>query len=114
MSREGCVKVMAPPCVSYVQAQQPAASNADPPKATFPAYTQAPSSSSSCTSSSSSSSGSASSTAAIPNPPAVSAKPAAISSSSATSKLMHPDEDISLVSARRRLSRFIRFLFDSK
>lgn len=94
-----------------IQAQQPVPANADPPKATFPAYTQPPSSSST---SASSSSGPASSTVAKPNPPAVSAKPATVSSSSATSKLMHPDEDISLVSARRRLSRFIPFLFDSK
>lgn len=94
-----------------LQAQQPVPANADPSKATFPAYTQPPSSSSSSTTSSSVP---ASSTVAILNSPAVSAKPAAISSSSATSKLMHPDEDISLVSARRRLSRFIPFLFDSK
>ncbi|XP_060725042.1 BUB3-interacting and GLEBS motif-containing protein ZNF207b [Tachysurus vachellii] len=90
------------------QAQQPVPANADPPKATFPAYTQPPSSSSSSTTSSSSSSVPASSTVAILNSPAVSAKPAAISSSSATSKLMHPDEDISLEERRAQLPRYQR------
>ncbi|KAK3574666.1 hypothetical protein QTP86_011579 [Hemibagrus guttatus] len=93
---------------SAAQAQQPVPANADPPKATFPAYTQPPSSSSTSTSSSSSSSGPASSTVAKPNTPAVSAKPAAISSSSATSKLMHPDEDISLEERRAQLPRYQR------
>ncbi|XP_060774562.1 BUB3-interacting and GLEBS motif-containing protein ZNF207b [Neoarius graeffei] len=92
---------------SVAQAPQPVPTNADPPKATFPAYTQPPSSSSSSTSSSS---GSASSTAAKPNPPAVSSKPAAVSSSSATSKLMHPDEDISLEERRAQLPRYQRLI----
>ncbi|KAF4080307.1 hypothetical protein AMELA_G00168900 [Ameiurus melas] len=92
---------------SAAQAQQPVPTNADPPKATFPAYTQPPSSSSSSTSSSSVS---ASSTAAKPNPPAASVKPAALSSSSATSKLMHPDEDISLEERRAQLPRYQRLI----
>ncbi|KAI5613774.1 BUB3-interacting and GLEBS motif-containing protein ZNF207, partial [Silurus asotus] len=94
---------------SAAQAQQPVLTSADTPKATFPAYTQ-PAMSSSSTSSTSSSSGPASSTAAKPNPPAVSAKPALVSSSSATSKLMHPDEDISLEERRAQLPRYQRLI----
>ncbi|KAM9482839.1 BUB3-interacting and GLEBS motif-containing protein ZNF207b isoform 2-T2 [Clarias gariepinus] len=92
---------------SAAQAQQPVPNNADPPKATFPAYTQPPAPSSSPASSSS---GPASSTAAKAAPPAVSAKPAAVSSSSATSKLMHPDEDISLEERRAQLPRYQRLI----
>lgn len=56
------------------------------PKATFPAYTQ-----------SSSSPANSSSTVAKPGIP-VTSKPATLTTTSATSKLIHPDEDISLVS----------------
>lgn len=70
------------------------AASSDPPKATFPAYTQPSVSSSSSTSSSSNPS---SSTVAKP-PATVTSKPATLTTTSATSKLIHPDEDISLVS----------------
>lgn len=69
------------------------AASSDPPKATFPAYTQPSVSSSSSTSSSNPSS----STVAKP-PATVATKPATLTTTSATSKLIHPDEDISLVS----------------
>lgn len=66
--------------------------SSDPPKATFPAYTQP-----SVSSSTSSSSNPSSSTVAKP-PATVTSKPATLTTTSATSKLIHPDEDISLVS----------------
>ncbi|XP_062304382.1 BUB3-interacting and GLEBS motif-containing protein ZNF207b [Osmerus eperlanus] len=100
---------------SAVQAQQTApgaagtnphsAAASDPPKATFPAYTQ-PSASSSSTSSSSNPS---SSTVAKP-PATVSSKPATLTTTSATSKLIHPDEDISLEERRAQLPRYQRNL----
>lgn len=69
------------------------AASSDPPKATFPAYTQSSVSSSSSTSASNSSS------SPVAKPPAtVTNKPATLTTTSATSKLIHPDEDISLVS----------------
>ncbi|XP_061839710.1 BUB3-interacting and GLEBS motif-containing protein ZNF207b isoform X4 [Nerophis lumbriciformis] len=80
------------------------AGSSDPPKATFPAYTQ-PSVSSSSTSSSNPSS----STVAKP-PATVSTKPATLTTSSATSKLIHPDEDISLEELRAQLPRYQRLL----
>lgn len=70
------------------------AAASDPPKATFPAYTQSSVSSSSSTSASSNPT---SSTVAKP-PATVTNKPATLTTTSATSKLIHPDEDISLVS----------------
>lgn len=75
------------------QAQQtvlgPSSTTSDSPKVTFPAYTQ-PSSTPSVVASSST----------VAKPPAtVTSKPATLTTLSATSKLMHPDEDISLVSA---------------
>ncbi|KAG1973102.1 BUB3-interacting and GLEBS motif-containing protein ZNF207 [Pimephales promelas] len=78
---------------SAVQAQQtvsgPSSNSSDSPKVTFPAYTQ-PSSTPSVAVSSST----------VAKPPAtVTSKPATLTTLSATSKLMHPDEDISLVSA---------------
>lgn len=77
---------------SAVQAQQtvsgPSSTTSDSPKVTFPAYTQ-PSSAPSVAASSST----------VAKPPAtVTSKPATLTTLSATSKLMHPDEDISLVS----------------
>nr|XP_057925399.1 BUB3-interacting and GLEBS motif-containing protein ZNF207b isoform X1 [Doryrhamphus excisus]XP_057925400.1 BUB3-interacting and GLEBS motif-containing protein ZNF207b isoform X1 [Doryrhamphus excisus]XP_057925402.1 BUB3-interacting and GLEBS motif-containing protein ZNF207b isoform X1 [Doryrhamphus excisus] len=101
---------------SAAQAQQSAsgvaASNShstavssDPPKATFPAYTQPSVSSSSSTSSSNPSS----STVAKP-PATVTTKPATLTTSSATSKLIHPDEDISLEELRAQLPRYQRLL----
>ncbi len=75
------------------QAQQtlsgPSSTTSDSPKVTFPAYTQPPSTPSVAASSST-----------VAKPPAtVTSKPATLTTLSATSKLMHPDEDISLVSA---------------
>ena len=64
------------------------ATSSDPAKPTFPAYTQ------STAPAASSASGST-----VSKPPAaVTSKPATLTTTSATSKLMHPDEDISLVS----------------
>lgn len=57
------------------------------PKPTFPAYTQ----------SSAAAAANTSSTVAKPGTP-VTSKPATLTTTSATSKLIHPDEDISLVS----------------
>lgn len=59
------------------------------PKPTFPAYTQ----------SSATAAANTSSTVAKPGTP-VTSKPATLITTSATSKLIHPDEDISLVSER--------------
>jgi len=92
------------PCLlSPHQAQQSAtvsapshsAPSTEPPKATFPAYTQPPTSSSS----SSSSSSNLSSGGGAKPPVPVTSKPATLTTTSATSKLIHPDEDISLVSS---------------
>ncbi|XP_053713339.1 BUB3-interacting and GLEBS motif-containing protein ZNF207-like isoform X1 [Synchiropus splendidus] len=78
----------------------PAASDA--PKATFPAYTQ-PSVSSSASSNPSSST--------VAKPPAtVTSKPATLTTTSATSKLIHPDEDISLEEMRAQLPRYQRLV----
>ncbi|KAF3852264.1 hypothetical protein F7725_005619 [Dissostichus mawsoni] len=87
---------------SGVPASNPhSAASSDPPKATFPAYTQ-PSVSSS-TSSSNPSSG------AVAKPPAtVATKPATLTTTSATSKLIHPDEDISLEEMKAQLPRYQR------
>ncbi|XP_054634821.1 BUB3-interacting and GLEBS motif-containing protein ZNF207b isoform X1 [Dunckerocampus dactyliophorus] len=81
------------------------AASSDPPKATFPAYTQPSVSSSSSTSSSNPSS----STVAKP-PATVTTKAATLTTSSATSKLIHPDEDISLEELRAQLPRYQRLL----
>uniref|UniRef100_A0A673CXR8 BUB3-interacting and GLEBS motif-containing protein ZNF207-like n=1 Tax=Sphaeramia orbicularis TaxID=375764 RepID=A0A673CXR8_9TELE len=99
----------------FAQAQQSAsgatASNShstaasDAPKATFPAYTQ-PSVSSS---SSSTSSNPSSSTVAKP-PATVTSKPATLTTTSATSKLIHPDEDISLEEMKAQLPRYQRLI----
>ncbi|TNN71022.1 BUB3-interacting and GLEBS motif-containing protein ZNF207 [Liparis tanakae] len=80
------------------------AASSEPPKATFPAYTQP--SASSCSSTSASSNPS-SSTVAKP-PATVATKPATLTTTSATSKLIHPDEDISLEELRAQLPRYQR------
>ncbi|XP_055049439.2 BUB3-interacting and GLEBS motif-containing protein ZNF207a isoform X2 [Misgurnus anguillicaudatus] len=64
------------------------------PKPTFPAYTQ-----------SSSSPANTSSTVAKPGTP-ITSKPAALTTTSATSKLIHPDEDVSLEELRAQLPRY--------
>lgn len=63
------------------------AATTEPPKPTFPAYTQSTTSTTSTTNS----------TAAKPAT-SITSKPATLTTTSATSKLIHPDEDISLVS----------------
>lgn len=63
------------------------ATTTEPPKPTFPAYTQSTASTTSTTNS----------TAAKPAA-SITSKPATLTTTSATSKLIHPDEDISLVS----------------
>uniref|UniRef100_A0A3Q3KAR5 C2H2-type domain-containing protein n=1 Tax=Monopterus albus TaxID=43700 RepID=A0A3Q3KAR5_MONAL len=98
---------------SAAQAQQSAsaaaassstAASSDPPKATFPAYTQPSVSSSSSTSSNPSSS-------TVAKPPAtVTSKPATLTTTSATSKLIHPDEDISLEEMKAQLPRYQRLI----
>uniref|UniRef100_A0A8C6T501 Zinc finger protein 207, a n=1 Tax=Neogobius melanostomus TaxID=47308 RepID=A0A8C6T501_9GOBI len=65
------------------------AATTDPPKATFPAYTH--------------------STVAKP-PATVTSKPATLTTTSATSKLIHPDEDISLEEMRAQLPRYQRLV----
>ncbi|XP_065814271.1 BUB3-interacting and GLEBS motif-containing protein ZNF207b isoform X1 [Labrus bergylta] len=78
----------------------------EPPKATFPAYTQPSVSSSSSTSSSSNPSSSI-----VAKPPAtVPTKPATLTTTSATSKLIHPDEDISLEEMKAQLPRYQRLI----
>uniref|UniRef100_A0A3Q3W4X1 C2H2-type domain-containing protein n=1 Tax=Mola mola TaxID=94237 RepID=A0A3Q3W4X1_MOLML len=80
------------------------AASSDPPKATFPAYTQ-----SSVSSSSSTSSNPSGSTVAKP-PATVTNKPATLTTTSATSKLIHPDEDISLEEMKAQLPRYQRLI----
>ena len=70
------------------------ATTTEPPKPTFPAYTQSTASTTSTTNS----------TAAKPAA-SITSKPATLTTTSATSKLIHPDEDISLV----RCSRFFYY-----
>ncbi|XP_059195709.1 BUB3-interacting and GLEBS motif-containing protein ZNF207b isoform X1 [Centropristis striata] len=82
------------------------AASSDPPKATFPAYTQPSVSSSSSTSASSNPS---SNTVAKP-PATVATKPATLTTTSATSKLIHPDEDISLEEMKAQLPRYQRLI----
>ncbi|XP_026064387.1 BUB3-interacting and GLEBS motif-containing protein ZNF207-like isoform X2 [Carassius auratus] len=65
------------------------------PKPTFPAYTQ----------SSATAAANSSSTVAKPGTP-VTSKPATLTTTSATSKLIHPDEDISLEELRAQLPRY--------
>ncbi|KAM9386279.1 BUB3-interacting and GLEBS motif-containing protein ZNF207-like [Pholidichthys leucotaenia] len=81
------------------------AAASDPPKATFPAYTQPSVSSSSSTSSSNPSS----STVAKP-PATATSKPATLTTTSAASKLIHPDEDISLEEMKAQLPRYSRLI----
>ncbi|XP_038632857.1 LOW QUALITY PROTEIN: BUB3-interacting and GLEBS motif-containing protein ZNF207-like [Scyliorhinus canicula] len=73
------------------------ATTAEPPKPTFPAYTQ---STATATSTSNSS-------AAKPPIP-VTSKPATLTTTSATSKLIHPDEDISLEERRAQFPKYQR------
>ncbi|MEE6507081.1 hypothetical protein FKM82_007963 [Ascaphus truei] len=69
----------------------------EPPKATFPAYTQSNMSTTSTTNS----------TAAKPAT-SVTSKPATLTTTSATSKLIHPDEDISLEEKRATHHKYQR------
>ncbi|KAK5856408.1 hypothetical protein PBY51_008006 [Eleginops maclovinus] len=78
----------------------PPASSSDPSKPTFPAYTQA-------TVAVVSPSTAGSSTLSKP-PSTVTSKPATLTTSSATSKLIHPDEDVSLEELRAQLPRYQR------
>ncbi|KAG9350452.1 hypothetical protein JZ751_026815 [Albula glossodonta] len=73
------------------------ATSSDPPKVTFPAYTQATASTANPSSST------------VSKPPAtVTSKPPTLTTTSATSKLIHPDEDISLEERRAQLPRYQR------
>lgn len=71
----------------------------EPPKPTFPAYTQSTMSTTSTTNS----------TAAKPSP-SITSKPATLTTTSATSKLIHPDEDISLEEKRAQHMKYQRNL----
>ncbi|XP_029912954.1 BUB3-interacting and GLEBS motif-containing protein ZNF207 isoform X2 [Myripristis murdjan] len=73
--------------------------SSDPSKPTFPAYTQA---------TASVASPSAGSSTVSKPPSTVTSKPATLTTSSATSKLIHPDEDISLEELRAQLPRYQR------
>uniref|UniRef100_UPI0037E8AB92 BUB3-interacting and GLEBS motif-containing protein ZNF207-like isoform X2 n=1 Tax=Semicossyphus pulcher TaxID=241346 RepID=UPI0037E8AB92 len=77
----------------------PPSTSSDPSKPTFPAYTQA--------TVAVSSPNAGSSTVSKP-PSTVTSKPATLTTSSATSKLIHPDEDISLEELRAQLPRYQR------
>ncbi|XP_068193938.1 BUB3-interacting and GLEBS motif-containing protein ZNF207-like isoform X2 [Antennarius striatus] len=76
----------------------PASTSSDPSKPTFPAYTQA-----TIAVAASPSAG----TSVLSKPPTtVTSKPVTLVTSSATSKLIHPDEDISLEELRAQLPRY--------
>uniref|UniRef100_A0A8C8ZUF6 Zinc finger protein 207 n=1 Tax=Prolemur simus TaxID=1328070 RepID=A0A8C8ZUF6_PROSS len=75
------------------------ATTTEPPKPTFPAYTQSTASTTSTTNS----------TAAKPAA-SITSKPATLTTTSATSKLIHPDEDISLEERRAQLPKYQRNL----
>ncbi|XP_031728144.1 BUB3-interacting and GLEBS motif-containing protein ZNF207-like isoform X1 [Anarrhichthys ocellatus] len=77
----------------------PPCPSSDPSKPTFPAYTQA--------TVAVVSPNAGSSTVSKP-PSTVTSKPATLTTSSATSKLIHPDEDISLEELRSQLPRYQR------
>ncbi|XP_028454585.1 BUB3-interacting and GLEBS motif-containing protein ZNF207 isoform X2 [Perca flavescens] len=77
----------------------PSSTSSDPSKPTFPAYTQA--------TVAVASTNAGSSTVSKP-PSTVTSKPATLTTSSATSKLIHPDEDISLEELRAQLQRYQR------
>ncbi|XP_037649530.1 BUB3-interacting and GLEBS motif-containing protein ZNF207-like isoform X2 [Sebastes umbrosus] len=77
----------------------PPSTSSDPSKPTFPAYTQA--------TGAVASPNAGSSTVSKP-PSTVTSKPATLTTSSATSKLIHPDEDISLEELRAQLPRYQR------
>ncbi|XP_068435173.1 BUB3-interacting and GLEBS motif-containing protein ZNF207a isoform X2 [Clinocottus analis] len=77
----------------------PLCTSSDPSKPTFPAYPQA--------TVAAASSNAGSSTVSKP-PSTVTSKPATLTTSSATSKLIHPDEDISLEELRSQLPRYQR------
>ncbi|KAK1877257.1 BUB3-interacting and GLEBS motif-containing protein ZNF207 [Dissostichus eleginoides] len=89
-------------CHKYAASQQsgsphPPSSSSDPSKPTFLAYSQAPVAALSP----------GSSTLSKP-PSTVTSKPATLTTSSATSKLIHPDEDVSLEELRAQLPRYQR------
>ncbi|XP_066560377.1 BUB3-interacting and GLEBS motif-containing protein ZNF207 isoform X2 [Amia ocellicauda] len=73
------------------------ATSSEPPKPTFPAYTQSTASTTNASNST------------VSKPPAtVTSKPATLTTTSATSKLIHPDEDISLEERRAQLPKYQR------
>lgn len=89
---KGCVlqaqaAVQGPVGTDFKPLNSTPATTTEPPKPTFPAYTQSTASTTSTTNS----------TAAKPAA-SITSKPATLTTTSATSKLIHPDEDISLVS----------------
>uniref|UniRef100_A0A8C5R3N9 Zinc finger protein 207 n=1 Tax=Leptobrachium leishanense TaxID=445787 RepID=A0A8C5R3N9_9ANUR len=73
--------------------------SAEPPKATFPAYTQSTMATTSTTNST-----------AAKSPASITSKPATLTTTSATSKLIHPDEDISLEEKRAQHPKYQRSL----
>ncbi|XP_072224174.1 BUB3-interacting and GLEBS motif-containing protein ZNF207-like [Leuresthes tenuis] len=75
----------------------PLSTSSDPSKPTFPAYTQA----------ATAVAGPNAGSGTVSKPPSTMAsKPATLTTSSATSKLIHPDEDLSLEELRAQLTRY--------
>ncbi|KAM4530156.1 BUB3-interacting and GLEBS motif-containing protein ZNF207-like isoform 1-T2 [Odontesthes bonariensis] len=75
----------------------PLSTSSDPSKPTFPAYTQAAAAVASANAGS----------GTVSKPPStMTSKPATLTTSSATSKLIHPDEDLSLEELRAQLTRY--------
>ncbi|XP_039194967.1 BUB3-interacting and GLEBS motif-containing protein ZNF207 isoform X9 [Crotalus tigris] len=75
------------------------ATSTEPPKPTFPAYTQSTASTTNTTNST-----------AVKPATSITSKPATLTTTSATSKLIHPDEDISLEERRAQLPKYQRNL----
>ncbi|XP_034751252.1 BUB3-interacting and GLEBS motif-containing protein ZNF207-like isoform X3 [Etheostoma cragini] len=92
-------KALFPVTSQSQQSGSPHPPSSDPSKPTFPAYTQ--------TTLAVASPNAGSSTVSKP-PSTVTSKPATLTTSSATSKLIHPDEDISLEELRAQLQRYQR------
>lgn len=96
-SQSACPKALFSVSSQSQQTVSPHPPSSEPSTPTFPAYTQATAAVTSPTA--------GSSTVSKP-PSAVTSKPATLTTSSATSKLIHPDEDMSLEELRAQLTRY--------
>nr|XP_020472063.1 BUB3-interacting and GLEBS motif-containing protein ZNF207-like [Monopterus albus] len=96
-SQSACPKALFSVSSQSQQTVSPHPPSSEPSTPTFPAYTQATAAVTSPTP--------GSSTVSKP-PSAVTSKPATLTTSSATSKLIHPDEDMSLEELRAQLTRY--------